>query len=128
MGNNCGEIGFVDGGVINSATVSNSAIQGSIINGSEISASSLKNITSVDDATAQVIATAISRLGVEELRGLAKALADAMPVIEPALGPAHTTEDALPTEIAGKRYFLLGAPDGWLKMRGVAIPAYMTQE
>lgn len=125
---NCGEISFMDGGTLNSATITNSTVQGSVINGSHIEASGLYKVTEVDDATAQVIATAISELGTEDLRALAKAIADAMPVVEPVLGPDRTQEESLPTEIAGDRRFLLGAPNGWLKLRGVIVPAYKAQD
>lgn len=127
MAINCGAPSFMDGGTINSATVTNSTVQGSVINGSHIEASALHKVTEVDDATAQVLANAISKLGTEELRALAKAIAEAMPVIEPTLGPERSKTEALPTDIAGDRRFLLGAPNGWLKMRGVVIPAYKAQ-
>lgn len=126
---NCGSIEFVDGGVINNATMTNSTIQGSVINGSAIEASSLSRITAVDADTAVVIANVIAKLDTEQLRALAKAITDAMPdTIETALGPAHTKDDALPTELAGGRQYVLGSPMGWLKMQGVVIPAYQAQE
>lgn len=128
MAINCGTPGFMDGGTINSATVTNSTVQGSIINGSHIEASALHKVTEVDEATAQVVANSIAKLGTEELRALAKAIAAAMPVIEPMLGPERSKEDSLPTEIAGDRRFILGAPNGWLKLRGVIVPAYKTQD
>lgn len=127
MAINCSAPSFMDGGTINSATVTNSTVQGSVINGSHIEASALHKVTEVDEATAQVLANAIAKLGTEELRALAKAIADAMPVIEPALGPAHSKEDSLPLEIAGDRRYLLGAPNGWLTLRGVVVPAYKAQ-
>lgn len=124
MAINCSAPSFVDGGTINNATVTNSTVQGSLINGSHIEASALHKVTEVDESTAQVFATAISKLGTEELRALAKAIAEAMPVIETTVGPARSKEEALPTDIAGDRRFLLGAPNGWLKLRGVVVPAY----
>lgn len=125
---NCGNTGLQDGGVINNATITGSSIQGSVINGSHIEASALYKVTEVDDATAQVIATAISKLDTEQLRALAKAISEAMPVIEAALGPEHSVDDSLPTDVAGDRRFLLGAPSGWLNLRGVVVPAYKAQD
>lgn len=127
MAINCGAQSFMDGGTINNATVTNSTVQGSVINGSHIEASALHKVTEVDEATAKVLATAISKLDTEELRALAKAIAEAMPVIEPALGPVRNKAESLPLDIAGDRRFLLGAPNGWLKLRGVVVPAYKTE-
>lgn len=124
----CGAVSFLDGGTINNATVTNSTIQGSVINGSHIEASSLHKITEVDSATAQVIANAISQLNTEELRALAKAVALAMPDIESITGPDISKDEAIPTDIAGDRQYLLGAPSKWLSIRGVAVPAYKTQD
>lgn len=127
MATNCGAPSFMDGGTINNATVTNSTVQGAVINGSHIEASALYKVTDVDEASARVIAAALTKLDTEELRALAKAIAEAMPVIEPTLGPARSKAEALPTDVAGDRRFLLGAPNGWLKLRGVVVPAYKAQ-
>lgn len=124
MATNCGAINFMDGGVINNATVTNSTVQGSVISGSHIEASALHKVTEIDEASTHVLVTAISKLDTESLRALAKAIAEAMPVIEPTVGPARSKEDSLPTDVAGDRRFLLGAPNGWLELRGVVVPAY----
>lgn len=121
----CGNNGPIEGGFINHSTVANSTIQGSAINGSVISASSLQTVTSVDDASALVIANAIAKLSTEELRALAKAICDAMPLVEVAAGPSSSVKDSLPTEIWGGRQAILGSPSGWLRLRGVVVPAYV---
>lgn len=127
MAVDCGAVDFMDGGTISNATITSSTVQGSVINGSAISASSLNTVTDVDDATAKVIASAIAGLPTEVLRELAKAIAEAMPVVAPTLGPDRTETDTLPTDIAGDRRYLLGAPAGWLEMRGVVVPAYKSR-
>lgn len=128
MAISCSAPNFMDGGAINNAAITNSTVQGSVINGSHIEASVLHKVTEVDEATAQVFANAIAKLDTEELRALAKAIAKAMPVIEPMLGPERSQAESLPTEIAGDRRFILGAPNGWLKLRGVVVPAYKAQD
>lgn len=123
----CGGADVIDGGTVTNSTVTNSTVQGSVINGSAITASSLNTITSVDSGSALVIANAISKLSTEELRALAKAISDAMPLVEVSLGPKSSTKDSLPTEVFGNRQSLLGAPAGWLELRGVIVPAYAKQ-
>lgn len=128
MSIDCGGSNFQDGGTITNATVTNSAVQGSVINGSAITASAIEKLTSLDQSSALVVANAIAGLDTESLRALAKAICEAMPVIEPTLGPARSKAPELPTDIAGDRRFILGAPNGWLKLRGVVVPAYKAQE
>lgn len=123
----CGGPDVLDGGTVTNTTVTNSTIQGSAINGSAISASSLSTLTGVDSPSAHVIADAIAKLDTEELRALAKAIALAMPLIEVSLGPSASVKDSLPTEVLGNRQALLGAPAGWLELRGVIVPAYAKQ-
>lgn len=128
MSASCGQNGPIEGGIISSSTIVGSTVQGSIISGSAIQASSLEQLTKVDDSSALVIADAISKLSTEQLRALAKAIADAMPLLSPTVGPASTNATSLPTEVVGSREKLLGGPSGWLKLRGVVVPAYASQE
>lgn len=128
MSMSCGQNGPIEGGTINSSTIVGSTIQGSVISGSVIKASALEEITSVDEKSALIIADAMSKLSTEQLRALAKAIADAMPLLSPTVGPVSTNATSLPTEVVGSREKLLGNPNGWLTLRGVAVPAYASRE
>lgn len=128
MALNCGKVEFMDGGVFNAGTVSNSNVLGSVVSGSVVDSSAIKNATETDAKTAQVFADAIASLDTEQLRNLALAIARALPDAEAVAGPERSHMEALPTAIAGGRHFVLGAPAGWLDMRGLVVPAYKRPE
>lgn len=128
MAINCGKVEFMDGGVFNAGTVSNGSVVGCSVSGSLIDSSCIKNTTETDKQTALVFANAIAQLSTEELRALALAIAKALPDAQPVAGPERTQTEALPTAIAGGRHFVLGAPAGWLDMRGLVVPAYKVSE
>ena len=120
----CSVLEFMRGGAIIEAHITASTITDSRISSSEIDSSHLKNTASVDAASAQVIADAIAKLPEGSLTELAKAIAAAMPKAPLASAPQVSTEDALPTDIAGNRELLLGKPDAWLGYNDFVVPAY----
>lgn len=120
----CGVQEFMRGGVLAEAHVTASTVSDSRISSSELDSCHLKNAASVDASSAQVIAGAIAALSPEALAALAKAIAEAMPKASFADGPQSSTEEALPTVVAGSRESLLGKPDVWLGYQDFAVPAY----
>ena len=65
-----------------------------------------------------------AQLPTEALMQLASAIAAAMPQCTPGLSPSTTTEETLPTAVAGERNLLLGSPVTWLKTGDFVVPAY----
>lgn len=120
----CGVTEFMRGGMIAEAHITASNVTESRISSSEISGCHLQNTASVDDASAQIIADAIAKLPQSALVALAEALtavpSKAVPVGEPEI----TTENSLPTAVAGGRDTLLGKPDAWLGYQDFIVPAY----
>lgn len=120
----CGVTEFLRGGMIAEAHVTASAITDSRVSGSELSGCQVKELASVDDASAQTIADAIAKLPEGMLVELSKALAKAMPLASSASAPQVTTEDSVPTSIAGNRELLLGKPEVWITHHDFIVPGY----
>lgn len=120
----CGSIDFADGATITNSNVSSSNVIGSTLSGCNLTASAITNLSSIDSVSAERIANVIAQLPTEALMQLASAIAAAMPQCTPGLSPATTTEEALPTVMAGERNLLLGAPVTWLKTGDFVVPAY----
>lgn len=120
----CGSIDFADGATITNSNISNSNVIGCSLNGCNLTSSSITNLSSIDNVSAERIANVIAQLPTEALMQLASAVAAAMPQCTPGLSPATTTEEALPTTMAGERNLLLGSPVTWLKTGEFVVPAY----
>ena len=80
----CGVIEFATGATLQSSTLLNGEVQNSTITGSAIDTARLTNLTSIDDASVQLIALAISDLPKEQLAILAKAIMDALGLLQRA--------------------------------------------
>lgn len=120
----CGSIDFADGATIANSTVSSSTVIGSDLSGCNLVSSAIGNLSSIDSVSAERIGNAIAQLPTEALMQLASAIAAAMPQCTPGLSPATTTEETLPTAVAGERNLLLGSPVTWLKTGDFVVPAY----
>lgn len=120
----CGVLEFLRGGTLIDVHITSATITDSRISSSDIDSCHLKNAASVDAASAQVIADAIAKLPEGSLVELAKAIAKALPKAPIADAPQITTEEALPTAVAGNRELLLGKPDAWLGYNDFIVPAY----
>lgn len=120
----CGGIEFLRGGVIAETHITASSVSDSRVSSSELDSCHLKNTASVDAASAQVIANALAALPQGVLTALAAAIASALPKAPLANGPQVSTEETLPTGIAGGREALLGKPDAWLGYQDFVVPAY----
>ena len=84
MGNACGETKYAEDGVINRTTLTNSQVTNSDIQNSTLTACTIKELTAIDDASAEKIADAISGLDSKQLLSLATAIQDAFEI-----GRAH---------------------------------------
>lgn len=120
----CGSIDFADGATIANSIISSATVIGSDLSGCNLVSSAIGNLSSIDSASAERIGNAIAQLPTEALMQLASAIAAAMPQCTPGLSPATTTEETLPTAVAGERNLLLGSPVTWLKTGDFVVPAY----
>lgn len=121
----CGDMRFVEGGVIEGGVINNSQINNSVITGSTFTSGSITNLASIDAASALIIANAIASLSKEQLKNLAEALLAALDV-SAGTAPPSTDEDPIPTTYYGDRSAALGAPDIWDEhfAPGYRIPLY----
>lgn len=82
MGNACGETKYAEDGVINRTTLTNSQVTNSDIQNSTLTACTIRELTAIDDASAEKIADAISGLDSKQLLSLATAIQDAFAPVE----------------------------------------------
>lgn len=121
----CGNLEFVSGGVITGSTIMDSHITNSTISNSTFTAGTIANLTSIDEASAKIVADAIAALSAEQLKALASALFAAISVT-PAEFPVSSESDKIPTTMYGGRGALLGQPDIVLPTSdpNYVVPAY----
>ena len=117
MGNACGETKYAEDGVINRTTLTNSQVTNSDIQNSTLTACTIKELTAIDDASAEKIADAISGLDSKQLLSLATAIQD-------AFAPDSISGPEVPTTIIGLRDALLGRPSGWGRFGSYVVPLY----
>ena len=149
----CGDLSFVDGGVIQNATVLGSNVTGSDITNSTLDNVTLEHLRDIDNPSTQTLAealalhetvngtiaggiaandqamrtlvTAMAQLDKLQLMALAKALWDALDFHpKPTTGPSATEAESLPTTVLGSREQLMGAPTQWLEAESGIIPVY----
>lgn len=123
MGNACGETKYAEDGVINRTTLTNSQVTNSDIQNSTLTASAIKDLTAIDDASAEKVADAIAGLSTEQLLSLASAIQDAFAPVE-GDEPDSITSPEVPTTIIGLRDALLGRPSGWARFGSYVVPIY----
>lgn len=149
----CGDIKFLQGGVIDGSTVINSQLTNSTMSASSIAASvmtksditeskiedselnnstvsnsllvdcEVQKIAAIDAQSAKTIADAISVLPKTELMALATALFDALQV-PIAKDPDFTNDGTVSTNVYGDADGVLGKPIKWGSFGGFAIPLY----
>lgn len=122
--NDCCGVEFAAGVTLQGSTFVDGEIQNSTILGSRIEDARITSLTSIDDASVQLIAIAMSDMSKDQLAILAKAIMEAMPKLEVAKAPESATAQSLPTEVTGDRQGLLGKPKNWLQYNDYTIPAY----
>lgn len=120
----CGVAEFMRGGTIAEAHITASSVTDSRVSASELTSCQLVKTASVDPDSAQVIANALAQLPQGALMELAKAIAEAMPKAALTDGPQMTTEESLPSTVAGSREALLGRPEAWLEYNDFVLPGY----
>lgn len=120
----CGAIEFLKYGAISESDIVASRISGSTITGSDIVSSHIKQLASLDAASAQRIADAIAALPTAQLTALAAAIAKALPSATIGTAPSDTTAPELSTTVLGNRAKLLGQPSEWLQYKDFVVPAY----
>ena len=121
----CGEIEFLEGGMLKNPTIIGGSISQSAIQGSVLDASDITQLRSIDTDSAAKIADAIAALPADKLQTLLDALFAALNLGDSGLVPDTTKYKSLPTLMYGdSRRGMLGAPDGWAKMGGKLIPLY----
>lgn len=149
----CGDIKFLQGGVIDSSTIINSQITNSSMSASAIAASTMtksditeskieesdlnnskvedsllvdcemQKLSAIDAQSAKLIADAISILPRAELMALASAIFDALQV-PIAQEPEFTNDSTISTNVFGDAEGVLGKPDHWGSFGGFAVPLY----
>ena len=149
----CGDIKFLQGGVIDSSTIINSQITNSSMSASAITASTMsksdiseskieesdlnnskvdgcilvdcevQKLAAIDAQSAKTIADAISILPKAELMALASAIFDALQV-PIAQEPEFTNDSTISTNVFGDAEGVLGKPDHWGSFGGFAVPLY----
>lgn len=121
----CGEIKFLEGGTLKNSSMIGGSVTYATITDSLLDACEVKNLKSVDGASAEKIADAIATLPADKLQALVKALFDALVLSGGSDTPDTTKMQGLPTLMFGdSRRGMLGAPDAWVAMGGKLIPAY----
>ena len=123
----CGEMGPIDGGLIRNSTIQDSAITGSTFTGGEVVASeivsgSLKDLASVDGASARTIADAIA--GDPTAAGIIKAAVSGGNPSSLSSAPDQSDAPELPTPMYGGRNALLGDPVAWMQLGDYVVPLY----
>lgn len=125
MSQSCGNLQFVEGGVIKNSSIINSQITDSIITNSVLQAVRLENLTGLDDISAKVIVDALAALPSDQLAPLVSAILTAF-VTSPHSEPVSSIGGGeLPTTIYGDRTALLGDPELFVKFgKDYVIPLY----
>lgn len=121
----CGEIEFLEGGVLKEPTIIGGTISQSTIQGSILDASDIMQLRSIDSDSAAKIADALAALPEDKLQTLLKALLAALDLSDAGVAPDTTQLKSLPTMMFGdSRRGMLGAPDGWAKLGDKLLPLY----
>lgn len=124
MSQNCGSIEYLSGGTVNQASILNSQITSSEVSNSTLKTCAIESLTSVDDASAQVIADALAALPSNKLQALVEALMQSMSFTD-ATAPDTSEDKAIPTTMYGTRNAILGTPVRWKQLPdGSVIPCY----
>lgn len=128
MSDSCCSLEFARGGVIDESSVTNSQIVNSTVQASTITASSIEMLASIDTASAVVIAEALAKLSLAQLKSLAEAIHNAHGAVYGA-GPVKSfSGEELPTTVVGQRTFLLGEPDAWeMRKDGLCTPVFRSK-
>ncbi len=128
MSDSCCSLEFVRGGVIDESSVTNSQIVNSTVQASTITASSIEMLASIDTASAVVIAEALAKLSLAQLKSLAEAIHNAHGAVYGAEPVKSSSGEELPTTVVGQRTFLLGEPDAWeMRKGGLCAPVFRSK-
>lgn len=128
MSDSCCSLEFARGGVIDESSVTNSQIVNSTVQASTITASSIEMLASIDTASAVVIAEALAKLSLAQLKSLAEAIHNARGAVYGAEPVKSSSGEELPTTVVGQRTFLLGEPDAWeMRKDGLCAPVFRSK-
>lgn len=128
MSDSCCSLEFARGGVIDESSVTNSQIVNSTVQASTITASSIEMLASIDTASAVVIAEALAKLSLAQLKSLAEAIHNAHGAVYDAEPVKSSSGEELPTTVVGQRTFLLGEPDAWeMRKDGLCAPVFRSK-
>lgn len=128
MSDSCCSLEFARGGVIDESSVTNSQIVNSTVQASTITASSIEMLASIDTASAVVIAEALAKLSLAQLKSLAEAIHNAHGAVYSAEPVKSSSGEELPTTVVGQRTFLLGEPDAWeMRKDGLCAPVFRSK-
>ena len=121
----CGEIEFLEGGMLKNPTIIGGSISQAAIQGSVLDASDITQLRSIDADSAAKIADAIAALPADKLQQLLTAILAAIVAGDSGVMPDTTQISSLPTKMYGdSRNGMLGAPDFWMKFGGKLLPIY----
>lgn len=124
----CGDIQYLEGGVLKDGTfvspnITNAKISDSVVSASTVDGAYITNLVNIDAASADVIADALARLPPESIRNLAMALLSIAPQVAEA-APTASEAPSIPTTMIGARHTSLGAPAVWGVINGYKVPMY----
>lgn len=120
----CGALEYVRGGMIAEAYVTATSITESRISSSIIRSSEIQKLSAIDEASAQVIAQALSQLPESALAELAKAIMGALQISAATDAPTASLDESLPASVIGARNVLLGEPATWIPFKEFVVPGY----
>ena len=148
----CGEIRFLDGGIIKNAQILDSTLSDCLLSRCTFDSGTISNLLGIDEASAARIFDAFKTLDPDKLRAFARLLLNLLPPDEilEYLGtasdsalttfaellfahlaslstdvPDTTQTPALPTKMFGDtRVGVMGSPDTWVKFGNYLLPAY----
>jgi hypothetical protein len=114
---------YAEDGVINRSTITNSQITNTTVQASDLVSCSIKDLATIDAASAKTIADAIAQLEPAQLAALVNAIQECLSPVD-GEEPTALEGPEIPSTIVGTRDQLLGRPDGWAKLGSYSIPMY----
>lgn len=123
----CGEIRFLDGGIIKNAQILTSTLIACALTGCTIDSSTITNLSSIDKASANKILDALCKADQSYIDAFANIILGMLSSVNQV--PDTTTTTNLPTLMYGdSRKGIMGAPDKWIKLGDYLLPAYSVSD
>ena len=119
----CGEIRFLDGGLIQNARIIASTLVECALSHCTFDSGTITNLLNIDTVSANKILDALCGANQDKINEFAKLILNALSSVDKT--PDSTEASSLPTTIFGdSRVGIMGAPDKWIQLGDYLIPAY----